>query len=64
MRQVLPFFLLGAIVMACGSSNQRVVKPKTHKVWARGNRYLIDIPIGARHIHLVERKRTKLVRMK
>ncbi|MBL7861760.1 MAG: hypothetical protein JNJ65_11410 [Cyclobacteriaceae bacterium] len=64
MKKVLPFLFVGALVMACGSSGQRVVKPKTHKVWARGNRYLIDIPIGARHIHLVERKRTKLVRMK
>jgi hypothetical protein len=40
------------------------VKPRTHKMWARGNRYVIDIPVGARHIRMFERKRTKIVRMK
>lgn len=52
------------ILIGCGSSSQKVVKPRTHKVWAKGNRYVIDIPIGNRHIQLIERKRTRLVRMK
>jgi hypothetical protein len=41
-----------------------VLKPKYHKVWAKGNKYLIDIPVGTRHIHLFERRRTKTVSMK
>jgi hypothetical protein len=52
------------LLLSCASSGEKVVKPKTHKMWARGNRYVIDIPVGARHIRLFERKRTKMVRMK
>ncbi len=52
------------LLFSCASSGEKVVKPKTHKMWARGNRYVIDIPLGARHIRLFERKRTKMVRMK
>ncbi len=54
------------IFASCGSSGKgtKVVKPKTHKVWARGNKYVIDIPVGARRIQLFERKRTKTVNMK
>lgn len=53
-------------VSACGSAGkgQKVVKPRTHKVWPKGNRYVIDIPVGNRHIRMFERKRTKTVRMK
>jgi hypothetical protein len=51
-------------ISACASSGEKVVKPRTHKMWARGNKYVIDIPVGARHIQLIERKRTKTVRMK
>lgn len=47
-----------------GQTSQKVVKPRTHKVWAKGNRYRIDIPVGNRHIRMFERKRTKMVRMK
>ncbi|HTH56550.1 MAG TPA: hypothetical protein VL728_10940 [Cyclobacteriaceae bacterium] len=61
-----------ALVMLCSvflvsckapTGGTKVVKPKTHKMWAKGNKYLIDIPIGARHLHLFERRRTKTVRM-
>lgn len=59
------FFLLSICLLAsCSSRGTKVVKPKTHKVWANGNKYLIDIPVGTRHIHLFERKRTKAVKMK
>ncbi len=61
-----PFvFLLCILVLAaCKSSKStKVLKPKTHKMWAKGNKYLIDIPIGARHIRLFERKRTKTAHM-
>lgn len=60
------FCCLLAIVFftSCKSSKgTKAVKPKTHKVWARDNKYIIDIPVGARHIRLFERKRTKTVRM-
>lgn len=57
--------LLGAFLLfSCGSSGTKVVKPRTHKMWAKGNRYVIDIPVGNRHIRMFERKRTKMVRMK
>ncbi|MCW5910937.1 MAG: hypothetical protein KIT62_07675 [Cyclobacteriaceae bacterium] len=59
-------FLLAVLVSSCGllGKGEKVVKPRTHKVWARGNRYVIDIPVGNRHIRMFERKRTKMVRMK
>ncbi len=51
---------------ACGSSksNTKVLRPKYHKVWAKGHKYVIDIPVGVRHIHLFERRRTRMVSMK
>jgi hypothetical protein len=52
------------LLFSCASAGEKVVKPRTHKMWARGNRYVIDIPVGARHIRMFERKRTKIVRMK
>jgi len=58
------FILCAVSVASCRMfTGTKVLKPKTHKVWAKGNKYLIDIPIGARHLHLFERKRTKTVRM-
>jgi hypothetical protein len=60
-------FLTLALILtftACGSKGTKVIKPKTHKVWARGNKYLIDIPVGARRIQLFERRKTKTVNMK
>jgi PBP1b-binding outer membrane lipoprotein LpoB len=57
--------ILGALLLlSCASAGEKVVKPRTHKMWARGNRYVIDIPVGTRHIRMFERKRTKIVRMK
>ncbi|MBN8575909.1 MAG: hypothetical protein KF775_14105 [Cyclobacteriaceae bacterium] len=66
MKHLLPVFLLLLFVSACGTvgKGQKVVKPRTHKMWAKGNRYVIDIPVGNRHIQMFERKRTKTVRMK
>lgn len=59
------YILIGCLLLiSCASSGEKVVKPRTHKMWARGNKYVIDIPVGARHIRLFERKRTKMVRMK
>ncbi|MBL7875011.1 MAG: hypothetical protein JNL53_05075 [Cyclobacteriaceae bacterium] len=52
------------VCLGCSSSGTKVVKPRYHKVWAGGNKYRIDIPVGTRHIHMFERKRTKTVRMK
>ncbi|MCX8492409.1 MAG: hypothetical protein ORN54_15235 [Cyclobacteriaceae bacterium] len=51
---------------SCHSSgtSKKVVKPRYHNVWAKGNKYRIDIPIGNRHIRLLERKRVKTTRMK
>jgi len=61
---ILSILILG--ISSCKSShgNTKVLKPKYHKVWAKGNKYLIDIPVGTRHIHLFERRRTKTVSMK
>ncbi|MBI3221256.1 MAG: hypothetical protein HYZ44_17230 [Bacteroidetes bacterium] len=57
---------LVVLLFGCGSSNssKKVVKPRYHHVWAKGNKYRIDIPIGNRHIRLFQRKRTKAVNMK
>lgn len=55
------FLLILLLTQSCRSSE--VVKPKTHKVWPKGNKYVIDVPVGNRHIRLFERKRTKNVRM-
>ncbi|MFM8738634.1 MAG: hypothetical protein ACKOC0_00355 [Cytophagales bacterium] len=59
-------FLIAFIVacVACSSSGKNVVKPRYHHVWAKGNKYRIDIPIGNRHIRMFQRKRTKAVSMK
>ncbi|MFM8911422.1 MAG: hypothetical protein ACKOE6_00710 [Flammeovirgaceae bacterium] len=51
-------------LLACSSSGKKVVKPRYHHVWAKGNKYRIDIPIGNRHIRMFQRKRTKAVSMK
>jgi len=57
--------LVGTLLLfSCASSGERVVRPRTHKMWAKGNHYVIDIPVGTRHIRMFERKRTKMVRMK
>jgi hypothetical protein len=68
MKRGFVLLLLITLVSGCGlfdkGRGQKVVKPRTHKVWAKGNRYRIDIPIGNRHIRMFERKRTKMVRMK
>ena len=67
MRRI--YFLMVVIVelsiSSCGSSkgSTEVVKPRYHHTWAK-NRYRIDIPIGARHIRMFERKRTRTVSMK
>jgi hypothetical protein len=39
-----------------------VVKPRYHNTSPK-NRWRIDIPVGARHIRFLERKRTKVVNM-
>lgn len=52
------------LLFSCASSGERVVKPRTHKMWAKGHRYVIDIPVGVRHIHLFERKRTRMMRVR
>lgn len=57
-------FLFLCTCLACSSSGKKVVKPRYHHMWAKGNKYLIDIPVGNRHIRLFQRKRTKAVSMK
>ncbi|HLZ17328.1 MAG TPA: hypothetical protein VKQ08_09825 [Cyclobacteriaceae bacterium] len=58
------------LIVGCSGScasqkgGTKVLRPRYHKVWAKGNKYLIDIPVGARHIRLFERRRTKVVSMK
>ncbi|MCE2894297.1 MAG: hypothetical protein LW721_07645 [Flammeovirgaceae bacterium] len=65
MMRTLVFAVIAILLFSCGSSGgTKVVKPRYHHVWARGNKYRIDIPIGSRHIRMFERKRTKTVRMK
>lgn len=65
--RLLYLFALITVVSSCSifkkGDGASVVKPRTHKVWAKGNRYVIDIPVGNRHIRIIERKRTKKVRM-
>ncbi|GIL21490.1 MAG: hypothetical protein BroJett042_00030 [Bacteroidota bacterium] len=63
-RLLLIMLLVSGCSLLDKGKGQKVVKPRTHKVWAKGNRYLIDIPVGNRHIRMFERKRTKMVRMK
>ncbi|MBS1556604.1 MAG: hypothetical protein JSU09_16930 [Bacteroidetes bacterium] len=63
MRFVL-FIVFIVACVACSSSGKKVVKPRYHHVWAKGNKYRIDIPIGNRHIRMFQRKRTKAVSMK
>jgi hypothetical protein len=64
MKRLLSIILSTLLLLSCASTGEKVVKPRTHKMWAKGNRYVIDIPVGARHIRIFERKRTKMVRMK
>jgi hypothetical protein len=64
LKRLLFATLCTSMLFSCASSGEKVVKPKTHKMWARGNRYVIDIPVGARHIRMFERKRTRMVKMK
>jgi hypothetical protein len=62
-----PIILLLALLATASCSSRggtRVLKPKYHKTWPHGNKYVIDIPVGVRHIHLFERRRTKTVTMK
>ncbi len=56
--------LLSVEMFSCGSSQKStpVVKPRYHHVWPI-HRWRIDVPLGARHIRFLERKRTKVVRM-
>jgi hypothetical protein len=56
--------LTGMLLLSCAAGGEKVVKPRTHKIFPRGNKYVIDIPVGTRHIQLFKRKRTKMVRMK
>jgi hypothetical protein len=64
MKRLFILMVSTLLLFSCASTGEKVVKPKTHKMWAKGNRYVIDIPVGVRHIRLFERKRTKMVRMK
>ena len=65
MRKLLVGFILFGL-LACGASDssKKAAKPRYHHVWAGGNKYRIDIPIGNRHIRMLGRKRTKAVKMK
>ncbi len=56
--------LIGAGMLSCGSSQNTtaVLKPRYHHISAT-RRWRIDIPVGARHIRLLERKRTQIVKM-
>ncbi len=66
MRRVFFVFivLIGAGMFSCGATQNTtsVVKPRYHHISAT-KRWRIDIPIGARHIRFLERKRTKIVKM-
>lgn len=50
------------LLVSCRSSKNKtqVLRPKTHKIWPAGNKYVIDIPVGARHIRLLKRRTTKM----
>ena len=63
---LLRLLFLCFLLASCHGTNasKKVVKPRYHHVWAKGNKYRIDIPIGNRHIRLFQRKRTKAVKMK
>ena len=68
MKKVFPVFiiLLGLGMFSCSvfkhKNSTAVVRPRYHMTSPK-NRWLVDIPIGARHIRILERKRTKVVRM-
>jgi hypothetical protein len=64
--RLIALIIILVCISSCSSSKggTKVLRPKYHKVWAKGNKYLIDIPVGVRHIHLFERRRTKIVTMK
>ena len=57
--------LTGGVLLSCGSSQgtTKVLKPRYHNILPT-KRWRIDIPIGARHIRLLERKRTQIVKMR
>jgi hypothetical protein len=62
------FVLLAMLGAACLDScrstghTTKVVKPRYHQTSAK-NQWRIDIPVGARHIRLLERKKIKVVKM-
>ncbi len=59
------FLMLLSLEMSSCASFQKttaVVKPRYHQVWPT-HRWRIDVPLGARHIRFLERKRTKIVKM-
>jgi hypothetical protein len=65
MRKV--YFVFGVFcLLATGCTSAQhttdVVKPKYHRAPVT-NKWVIDIPVGARHIRFLERKRTKVVKM-
>jgi hypothetical protein len=64
MRILFLAILISLLFSSCASGGKKVAKPRYHHVWAKGNKYRIDIPIGNRHIRLLERKRIKATRMK
>jgi uncharacterized protein YceK len=66
MRFLIFSFLILLMLGGCGSSRNTttVVQPRSYKVWPKGNKYRINIRVGARRIQLLERKRTKKVRMR
>ncbi|MCU0420148.1 MAG: hypothetical protein MUC38_10905 [Cyclobacteriaceae bacterium] len=65
MRALIVCLVIVLAASGCRSSRgTTVVQPKTYKVWPKGNKYRISIPVGARRINLFERKRTKTVRMR
>jgi uncharacterized protein YceK len=66
MRFLIFSLLILSGLSGCGSSRTTttVVQPRTYKVWPKGNKHRINIRVGARRIQLLERKRTKKVRMR
>ncbi|MBS1949942.1 MAG: hypothetical protein OJF59_002417 [Cytophagales bacterium] len=66
MLRIVFLILLAVLLTSCHSSktSTKVLRPKTHNVWPAGNKYLIDIPVGVRHIHLFKRRTTKTQTLK
>jgi hypothetical protein len=71
MKKVIPVLviLITSGLMSCSvfsknsGSTTKVVRPKYHKTGPKDHQWLVDIPVGARHIRFFERKRTQVVRM-